>query len=303
MIACRPFTPRQRVAVARAALGIALGAPLASSCAGRTDDFGVTGSETHFLIKCSETCASGLECIRGACTLPCTGDEACASLSSAAVCSVEPTTDGRRACDAPCGTAADCAVLGSGYGCQAGACRGTALSVGVEASGAEAPGAEALGAIPDTFELMEFRRYGETPAGPGSNCDPLAYTQVIFVDLVASLVSWQYCNNERGSDVFVGSAGQWPLVAADRADVLAAYGRLRVTADDTCFFQASMLTLDVTTATSERFRYADAEHAGCPFERLGRAQFVGDMTELYGTLAPLLVDRPRGLPSDGSRDP
>jgi hypothetical protein len=288
MMICRPSTPRHSAALALVAFGMALGS-LGLACGGKTDDLGVTGSETHFLIECSETCASGLDCIDGVCTSPCSSDEVCASLSSAAVCTAGSTE--ARVCDVPCSVAADCATLGAGYSCRAGSCRGAALDKGTELAATE---------LPADFAMLELRYIGEAAPGAGSNCDQRVYMGAYFVDLSSSQVSWADCTRARGTDVYVHSVREWSLLDVDREDLLATYRQLRVSAEDTCDVGAGMRTLDLTTVDSVRFGYADAEHSGCPVSRLGRTRFVGDLTDLYETLGPIFYDRPRGIPHEDS---
>ncbi len=285
----RPSLPRA-VTVGRAALALALGS-LSPACGGKTDPLGTVGSETHFLIECSETCDSGLECIHGVCTSPCSDDAVCASLNPAAICLAEPAAPEPRTCDVPCAVPADCAVLGAGYGCSAGACR---AAVEVDTELAATP-------LPDPFDLLELRRIGDVAPAAGSNCDPRVYMGAYFVDLPARQVSWANCSRMPGTDVYVASVGQWSLLDADSSDLLAAYRELRVNADDACDPGSGIATLDVTVA-ARRFGYADGEHAGCPITRLGRRGTVVDLTDFYQTLAPLISDRPRGLPRDDSTE-
>ncbi|HTQ03423.1 MAG TPA: hypothetical protein VMI54_06185 [Polyangiaceae bacterium] len=91
-----------------------------------------TGSETHFLTACMQSCDSGAECVCGACTLSCSEDADCAELGSTAACvSLAPRVaegrcdagDAPSACDVSCLVASDCAGLGTGYACDAGYCR------------------------------------------------------------------------------------------------------------------------------------------------------------------------------------
>jgi len=91
-----------------------------------------SGSETHFLTGCSQTCENGADCVCGTCTKACDGDAACRPLAASALCvALSPrVAEGRCATDAPpamcdvgCLQASDCAKLGAGYGCASGYCR------------------------------------------------------------------------------------------------------------------------------------------------------------------------------------
>lgn len=91
-----------------------------------------TGSETHFLTACTESCVSGAECVCGACTLTCTEDAECSELTGSAACvSLGPrvaegrcsANDAPSACDVSCLDAKECALLGADYDCVAGYCR------------------------------------------------------------------------------------------------------------------------------------------------------------------------------------
>jgi hypothetical protein len=92
----------------------------------------ISGSETHFLTACTQSCQDGVECVCGACTKTCDDDSACRSLSSSAECvSLAPrVAEGRCESDAPpamcdvgCLDASDCGRLGKGYRCDDGYCR------------------------------------------------------------------------------------------------------------------------------------------------------------------------------------
>src|SRR6187549_2657575 len=63
----------------------------------------ISGSETHFLTACTQSCQDGVECVCGACTKTCDDDSACRSLSSSAECvSLAPrVAEGRCESDAP----------------------------------------------------------------------------------------------------------------------------------------------------------------------------------------------------------
>jgi hypothetical protein len=92
--------------------------------------FGQTtvGGEAHFLRHCGDGCGEGLECIADVCTRSCRIDDAgaCKDLASAARCtnsSIEPGVIA--VCDQSCGGDAGCRA---GFSCEAGYCRGPALS-------------------------------------------------------------------------------------------------------------------------------------------------------------------------------
>jgi hypothetical protein len=108
-----------------------LGAALLVACGALTGDE-VVGGETHFLITCEGGCGMGLSCIDGACTRGCEpGYSSCSELASVAECVPAPEDGIERAgfggtCDVLCAADADCASLGAGHACQAGACRAPA---------------------------------------------------------------------------------------------------------------------------------------------------------------------------------
>lgn len=108
---------------------ILLGSVLAASCNGQVDDGAGIGGETHFLVTCGEGCGAGLSCIEGVCTRRCEpGFSSCTELSKAAAC-LSAEDNGAEAsafsgtCDVLCAGDGDCAQLGNGYLCTAGACR------------------------------------------------------------------------------------------------------------------------------------------------------------------------------------
>ncbi len=89
-----------------------------------------TGGESHFLRRCAASCGAGLDCISGLCTRGClVGKTSCAELSANAVCTALSIEPGAIAvCDVSCSTGSDCDKLGSTYECDAGFCRGQALT-------------------------------------------------------------------------------------------------------------------------------------------------------------------------------
>lgn len=91
-----------------------------------------TGSETHFLIPCEQSCSGAAECICGVCTTPCSETATCAALESSATCATAAAriSQGRCGagtpaafCDVLCLSDGDCSLLGDGYLCQEGYCR------------------------------------------------------------------------------------------------------------------------------------------------------------------------------------
>jgi hypothetical protein len=89
------------------------------------------GGESHFLRHCGDGCGVGLECIADVCTRSCRIDDAasCEDLAAAARCtntSIEPGVIA--VCDQSCTGNSDCSARGAGFSCEAGYCRGPALS-------------------------------------------------------------------------------------------------------------------------------------------------------------------------------
>lgn len=91
-----------------------------------------TGSETHFLTACTESCAAGADCVCGTCTQTCAADADCSALASSATCvALAPRVaegrcsaeDAPSACDVSCLGPDDCVALGAGYDCVSGYCR------------------------------------------------------------------------------------------------------------------------------------------------------------------------------------
>jgi len=104
---------------------------------------GSSESETHFLGFCQDECGAGLDCICGICTKACDSVDPCLKLaaqatcdiSSAGVCADEPVS----VCDVKCTSDVECDELGSGYACEAGACRwGTELTAS-DGDGSDGP--------------------------------------------------------------------------------------------------------------------------------------------------------------------
>ncbi len=88
------------------------------------------GGESHFLRHCATSCEKGLECVSGVCTRGClVGQDECSDLSPDATCTDQSIEPGAVAvCDLSCSTSSDCDNLGADYQCEAGFCRGPALS-------------------------------------------------------------------------------------------------------------------------------------------------------------------------------
>jgi hypothetical protein len=102
---------------------------LAGACGGKTTATPVLGSESHFLMHCTDACDDGLSCIGGICTRSCvTGQDSCSELAEAATCTNQSVEPGNIAvCDVSCSGRADCTPLGDGHLCDGGFCRLAAL--------------------------------------------------------------------------------------------------------------------------------------------------------------------------------
>lgn len=93
-----------------------------------------TGSETHFLTRCDESCGEGFDCVCGVCTKPCTETASCEQYAAAAECGPVPDRETlcpyspvAMMCDVTCRDDADCASLGPDHHCEEGACRSPAI--------------------------------------------------------------------------------------------------------------------------------------------------------------------------------
>lgn len=116
---------------ARAALASACWFAWAGACGGESVSVPLVGSESHFLMHCTDSCDSeGLDCIGGICTRSCIiGEGACSALASSATCTDQSVEPGNVAvCDVSCSTRDDCASLGDGHVCEGGFCRLGALA-------------------------------------------------------------------------------------------------------------------------------------------------------------------------------
>jgi hypothetical protein len=100
---------------------LALGAALA--CGASVDP--LSGSETHFLARCSAECGGGLECIDGVCTRPCVDDAECTSLSSVARCAPSETASGADSCRVDCSGNDDCRAQNDDWTCATASCVGS----------------------------------------------------------------------------------------------------------------------------------------------------------------------------------
>ncbi len=95
-----------------------------------------TGSESHFLKACDDSCESGLSCLCGTCTQSCASSTECQRLNPAAVCVASQSDAGSTCeqsqtmshCDVACRTSSDCGALGTDFFCSRGYCRLDPLS-------------------------------------------------------------------------------------------------------------------------------------------------------------------------------
>jgi hypothetical protein len=119
--------------ILRIASALCLAALLAPAC---KDDSSrpQTGSETHFLTRCDESCGEGFDCVCGVCTKACTETSSCEEYSAAAECGPVPDRDSlcpysvvAMMCDVTCRSDADCTSLGSDHHCEDGECRAPAI--------------------------------------------------------------------------------------------------------------------------------------------------------------------------------
>jgi hypothetical protein len=102
-------------------VSIVLVASLFAGCNGKSAK--TSDSETHFLEKCTDTCAGGLTCLCGVCTKICTAEASCGALSVAASCEDSCSDSSHKVCDVACTVDGDCSSLGADFGCSAGHCR------------------------------------------------------------------------------------------------------------------------------------------------------------------------------------
>ena len=79
-----------------------------------------SGSETHFLARCSADCGGGLECVEGVCTRACVQDAECASLSTAAACA--PGASGGKSCRVACDANDVCGAQNTAWSCASASC-------------------------------------------------------------------------------------------------------------------------------------------------------------------------------------
>ena len=104
-----------------------LATSLAVGCGGDSTPRINFGGESHFLVHCNvdDTCAGGLACISGVCTLDCSAGEAiCSELSPLASCGFQSSeADARAVCDIGCSEDSACAALGDEHRCENGSCR------------------------------------------------------------------------------------------------------------------------------------------------------------------------------------
>jgi hypothetical protein len=107
--------------------------------------------ETHFLSECStETCADGLECLCGVCSVVCEEDADCVSQSDDATCvngsgAGATCSDALRLCDVTCTSDANCESLGDDYVCDDGACRFAGSGAVTSSSGGGGAGGDGDG--------------------------------------------------------------------------------------------------------------------------------------------------------------
>lgn len=118
---------------ARRALLLLAGLLLSASCEHEPTDS--TGGETHFLRACradDDSCGSGLRCLCGVCTEPCTASASCTAFAPA-VCAPPSAAascadfQGQGHCEVQCLSDDDCTALSPSHRCQAGVCRAAGL--------------------------------------------------------------------------------------------------------------------------------------------------------------------------------
>jgi len=75
------------------------------------------GSETHFLLRCFDSCEQGFECLSGVCTRACEADVDCSDLDDAAVCA-----EAGAGCRVLCESDQDCTAEHEDWLCDSGQC-------------------------------------------------------------------------------------------------------------------------------------------------------------------------------------
>ena len=103
-----------------------------------------TGSETHVLTRCDESCGEGFDCVCGVCTKACTETSSCERYAPAAECALVPDRETlcpysvvAMMCDVTCSSDADCGALGGNHRCEDGECRAPAICLEPETQPSE----------------------------------------------------------------------------------------------------------------------------------------------------------------------
>lgn len=125
------MTTRTELRRAVRSLLLALGLALAVACEDGEPTGPRAGSETHFLTRCSSTCAGGFDCVCGVCTVACANTAVCSALAQPAECAApracsEPYP--KLTCDVACDSDLDCGAVGPRHVCDEGFCRAPSTS-------------------------------------------------------------------------------------------------------------------------------------------------------------------------------
>ncbi|MEY4548777.1 MAG: hypothetical protein RL685_4972 [Pseudomonadota bacterium] len=140
--------------------------------------------------------------------------------------------------------------------------------------------------LPDSFEVLELRLSGDTPAPAGPyTCDPDGYSTRYKLNGPQRLLIWGQC--EATGESIGMSSSNVTLGDADFARVQAVYEGLRISSAKQCEPDPALLTLEVSTDHRTHILYGDDEHSDCPLPGLQRDRYVAGLDELHALLASL----------------
>jgi hypothetical protein len=155
----------------------------------------------------------------------------------------------------------------------------------VACGGTSDPDADTAGDF-ETLTVVTYPGYvQESP--PGSSCRFEAYAETETVVAAAHVLTWDYCAPDDGSTLYEPQQGERSLSDDEFVSVVAAVSNVTPSNAMTCGADASVVTLDVATATGTQ-RYANDFYSACPWEvHEGRtfAKGVVDTGSLLSDLA------------------
>jgi len=238
---------------------------------GESGSDGVSANAPGFLFECQASCADGLSCIDGTCTLACDRDSECEAFAVQADCVQNSEGRASGVCAVPCGSDDGCAGLGPGAYCTGSFCVAARLE-----------------RLPSRFDVLTLGRtlnYAEVASD--TECDPTVQVANIELRRGSRRLTVSTCEHVPGGSSYTVERTRRTLGDAELDLVEDAYRAVRIQEEAGCDGGEDTFTLDVQPSTGPLLRFADDDRAICRGPSEPHTSAVVGLEDLYEILLRL----------------